>query len=98
MGSAKEGLMPGNCIPSLGLGFSTTEKTLQRVTFHDSYSAEPQTLLLIAPIPLEKGILSIFWTGLALGKPRTEFFKMQVKVTDTLGKQKSCVCLTVFQE
>lgn len=74
-------------------------ETLQILTSHSPYSAEPQTgpsaLLWVS---LEKGLLSVFWTGLALGMPRTEFFKIQVKVADALGKQTPCVCCTVFQE
>lgn len=62
-------------------------ETLQILTSYSPYSAEPQTSpSALLWVSLEKGLLSVFWTGLALGMPRTEFFKIQV-VADALGKQ-----------
>lgn len=71
-------------------------ETLQILPSHNPYSAGLQT----SP-PTALGITGErppFRAGLALGMPRTEFFKIRVKVADALGKQKPCVCHTVFQE
>lgn len=74
-------------------------ETLQILPSHTPYSAGLQTSPPTAlGITGKKGLLSVFWAGLALGMPRTEFFKIQVKVADALGKQKPYVCHAVFQE
>lgn len=99
MGSAKERLMPGNHAPSLGLSFSTYGGNTPDSNIPQSLQcrAPDQSFCPLLWVSLEKGLLSVFWTGLALGMTRTEFFKIQVKVADALGKQKPCVCRTVFQ-